>query len=298
MDATLDQIHNNSWKILTQLYEALLVYVDKVRDMRNIDLIIADPFRIPDLGRCYDSSVADEVAAFLELDHLFERLEEALDNRFAKEAEHLFKKVARECIGLRISVEDRFREYVEETLDISMGDSFREYLEETLAIVSVSEPSIIFASETPPIYVPELIVTAQQFLIDKIRRNPDAIFGISPRAFEELIAEIFYNNGFHVELTRATRDGGRDIIAIHQILGVRLKYLIECKRYAPHHKVSLAIVQRLYGVKIAETANKAILATTSSFTRDARVFANQHLWDLDLRGYEEIMQWVRDYGAT
>jgi len=159
----------------------------------------------------------------------------------------------------------------------------------------VSAPSLIFQPPPPSVHVPALIVSVENALIEAIRSEPRSIFGISSRAFEELMAEIFKGQGFQTELTKATRDGGRDIIAIHEILGIRSKYIVECKRYAEHRKVSLQLVQRLYGVKMAENANKAILATTSSFTRDAREFASHHLWDLELKAFDDIIQWIRNY---
>jgi HJR/Mrr/RecB family endonuclease len=121
------------------------------------------------------------------------------------------------------------------------------------------------------------------------------MLSLPSRAFEELVAELFAARGFDVELTSATRDGGRDIIAVHETMGLRSRYLIECKRYAPQNRVGLAIVQRLFGVKMAENANKAIIATTSNFTRDAKSFAAQRVWDLDLKAYNDILQWVREY---
>lgn len=164
---------------------------------------------------------------------------------------------------------------------------------EAIGEVSISTPQLIFAPPNPSIHLPQMLISVEDALIRTIQRDPNAVFGISSRAFEMLLAEIFKRQGFEVELTKATRDGGRDIIAIHEILGIRSKYIIECKRYAPHRKVALQFVQRLYGVKVSEGANKAILATTSSFTRDAAVFASHHVWDLELKAFNDIMAWIR-----
>jgi len=45
------------------------------------------------------------------------------------------------------------------------------------------------------------------------KKYPERMYDMNPRKFEELIAAIFKDFGFDVELTKATRDGGRDIIA-------------------------------------------------------------------------------------
>jgi hypothetical protein len=164
-----------------------------------------------------------------------------------------------------------------------------------IAIVRIKSGTTIFAPPKPDLIIPCLIIPSQSYLISLIKDHPGLIFNITPRQFEELIAEVFHARGFEVELTQPTRDGGRDIIALFETLNVRSKYLIECKRYSTTNKITLSVVQRLYGVKMAESANKAILATTSSFTRDALAFASNHIWDLDLKPYDDIMRWIKEY---
>lgn len=102
-------------------------------------------------------------------------------------------------------------------------------------------------------------------------------------------------------MTKQTRDGGRDIIAIRSDLGIQSKYIIECKRYALNNPVSVELVRALYGVQMQEGANQAVLATTSRFTPDARSFAtakNTTEWSMDLKDFEDIRQWVRAAAAA
>lgn len=181
-----------------------------------------------------------------------------------------------------------------EQLNIDGADE-AERVETYLSILAVQESKLIYIPKQNLIYIPKLIIEVQQDLIRKIAQQPNLIFSIPPRKFEEIIAELFSKRGYAIELTKATRDGGRDIIAIFDHMHVRTKYIIECKRYASNNKVSLGIVQRLLGVKIADCANKAILATTSTFTKEARFFANNHIWDLDLKDYDDILSWIKAY---
>lgn len=181
-----------------------------------------------------------------------------------------------------------------EALDIPTDSNAWDAIREALEALTLREPVLIFEPPAPQIHVPQLIVGTHEHLIGLIKKDPTLVFGITPREFEELIAEIFARRGFAVELTKATRDGGRDVIAINRVMDVPFKCIIECKRYVPTQKVALGFVQRLYGVKMAEAANKAILATTSDFTQPARKFAEQHVWDLDLKAYSDIMSWIRD----
>ncbi|WP_136799969.1 restriction endonuclease [Desulfosediminicola ganghwensis] len=166
----------------------------------------------------------------------------------------------------------------------------------------------IYTFPEPEIIVPESRIITDINLIranipDLIRflsQNPQHIHSLTPREFEEIIAEIFRAKGFEVTLTAKTRDGGKDIIAIHRNdLGIDTKYFIECKRYAPENKVGVEIVRALHGVKNTVGApNKVILATTSSFTSGAVDFVQNQApstWDISLKDYNDILQWMRLY---
>ena len=168
--------------------------------------------------------------------------------------------------------------------------------------VSFGEEMYSFEEEVK-LYLPEKkkIITNLNYgvsdLILEVSKRPNLLYQITPREFEELIANIFSRHGFNVELTKQTRDGGRDIIAIRSDLGISSKYIIECKRYSKNSPVRVDLVRSLYGVQAQEGANKSVLATTSYFTPDARKFAeniNTTQWAMDLKGYEDIIKWVMD----
>jgi hypothetical protein len=166
-------------------------------------------------------------------------------------------------------------------------------IEESVAILTTTIATRLFTHAWPIDALTHRFVTTHVALVERARRDPSMLYSISPRAFEELIAEIFAQHGFSVELTQPTRDHGRDIIAVKSVMDLPTKFIIECKRYARERTVGLAIVQRLYGVKEAEGANKAIVAATCGFSRDARNFASAVLWQLDLAGYDHIVRWLR-----
>ena len=90
---------------------------------------------------------------------------------------------------------------------------------------------------------------------------------------------------------------GRDIIAIGtDHFGIRTNYIVECKRYSLTRPVRVELVRSLYGVKQQQQADHAILATTSYFTKDAVKFSDSPtVWNLHLKGFEEIVEWVRTY---
>ncbi|MDP3589782.1 MAG: restriction endonuclease [Methylobacter sp.] len=131
-------------------------------------------------------------------------------------------------------------------------------------------------------------------LLERLRQFPDDLRVIDRRKFEQLVAELFSGFGYEVELTQRTRDGGKDIIAIkrHE---VDVRFLIECKRPDPGNPIRVGTVRELYGVKIDDGATKAILATTTYFTPDAKLFSEKHQWELELKDFEAIKGWIEHY---
>ena len=99
----------------------------------------------------------------------------------------------------------------------------------------------------------------------------DTLSGIE---FEGLIARLLERMGFTAETTKASGDGGIDIVATldNPLTGGR--YLIQCKRYAPDSLVGAPTVREFYGAVTADRgAAKGILITTSGYTSQAHDFA-------------------------
>jgi hypothetical protein len=136
-------------------------------------------------------------------------------------------------------------------------------------------------------------------LIHFLAAQPEEMFHMSPRRFEEVIAEVLKQMGYEVELTKQTRDDGIDIIAIGRssALSLHEKYLVQCKRNARSHKVNISVVNELLGVGERNPSTGLILATTSTFTAPARAAAqNERVkWRLHLRDYNDIWAWLQDY---
>lgn len=124
-------------------------------------------------------------------------------------------------------------------------------------------------------------------------RHPELLHSLSPRKFEEIVAAVFRNNGFEVELTPETRDGGVDIVAVRKNgFGGSTLHLVECKRYLPENKVGIGIVQRMLGVVEQHRATQGVIVTTSSFSHDAEVCAKSARYRLGLNGYGDITKWL------
>jgi restriction endonuclease Mrr len=140
----------------------------------------------------------------------------------------------------------------------------------------------------------QVVSGVDRALIERLQQCPDDLRLIDRRKFEEVVAEIFSGFGYEVELTQQTRDGGKDIVAIKRC-EVNLRFLVECRRPAPGNPVSVSAVRELLGVKSDDGASKAILATTTYFTPDAKMFFERHLWELEPRDFEGLNDWIAMY---
>lgn len=132
-------------------------------------------------------------------------------------------------------------------------------------------------------------------LIAHLVRNPQKLYDLPPRNFEELVAELLLKEGMKVELTKPSKDGGRDIIAMANTATGRHLYLVECKRFKAENPVGVRFVRMLYGIVEAEKATGGILVTTSSFTKGAKDFqktVENRLW---LKDNNVLLQWLGQY---
>lgn len=137
------------------------------------------------------------------------------------------------------------------------------------------------------------VVDNTKLLIRSIYEDHDLLNVIEPRKFEEVVAELLYSKGFEVNLTKQTRDGGYDILALQKISGFPIKFLVECKRYKKN--IGIDIIRSFCDVIHHEQANKGIIFTTSYFSKDSQKRKNQMGTILDLKNREDIIDWIIDY---
>lgn len=141
---------------------------------------------------------------------------------------------------------------------------------------------------------PEIILV-KNTLIDKLKCSPKDLYKIEPRQFEQVVAELLSNMGWNVELTPATRDGGKDILAYKDLGLGKILCLVEAKRYKITHPISVELVRQLYGTLIHHKANMAMLVTTSRFSKDSQDFQKQYEYLLSLKDYKDVVSWLINY---
>lgn len=144
-----------------------------------------------------------------------------------------------------------------------------------------------------PQNVVEVCSHVEARLLEAIQENPDLMYRISPREFELLVAELLYREGYEVEVTPATKDGGVDIFAVRSDSLGRVLFLVECKRYARKNPVQVDVVRSLYGNVVAKRASAGVLVTSSTFTRGAKSFQESVPHQMSLREYADIRAWLQ-----
>lgn len=124
-------------------------------------------------------------------------------------------------------------------------------------------------------------------------KNPDGLYKLSPRKFEELVAYLMEKNGYEVSLTQQSKDGGIDIFALRKDDFGNFLTIVECKKYARSRPVGVGIVRSMYGVLNVENASHGIIATTSTFTSGANKMARQYKYQLSLKDHADIITWMK-----
>jgi restriction system protein len=141
-------------------------------------------------------------------------------------------------------------------------------------------------------------------LLRRLVVNPGLIRAIDDRKFEELVATLLSDLGLQdVELTPPRKDGGKDIIAVHDGAdGRRSRYFIECKHWVSGNKVTMRWAVHLLSIARKEQADAAVLLSTSGFgPKLIEQEASLTKDGLFLRGADHLARWTslweRQYGA-
>jgi len=129
-------------------------------------------------------------------------------------------------------------------------------------------------------------------LLALMKADPDLLRKIPSRKFEEIIAELLLRQGYRIQLTPATRDGGFDIYAAKSDAMGSFLFLVECKQYTPPSKVGVRVVRSLYGVVQQTKATAGMIATTSFFTSAANEFQSEVKHHISLQDFFEIKKWL------
>jgi len=126
---------------------------------------------------------------------------------------------------------------------------------------------------TLPFLATAVIAAARSYSRRRLLDGPSGLASLralSWQDFERLVGEAYRRRGYTLEEAGGSApDGGVDLLLYS---GGR-KTVVQCKRWRTA-QVGVSPIRELYGVMVAEKANRAIFVTTGTYTSEALAFAN------------------------
>lgn len=142
-----------------------------------------------------------------------------------------------------------------------------------------------------------LLRTPWEAIFQEVIQDRNRLFRFKedPRAFEEFIAETYRLDGYEVELTPRSNDGGVDVIARKRGFGA-IKILDQAKAYSKERRVSANDVRAAYGVLgMTQDASKVVITTTSEFAPGVyKEFDRFMPTRLELRHGQNLIDWLKN----
>jgi hypothetical protein len=131
-------------------------------------------------------------------------------------------------------------------------------------------------------------------LLRMLESYPELLKEIHWRTFEEVVAELFAGQGWDVQLTRSSKDGGVDVFASRRHSAGSTLVVVDAKQYT--NKIGVGWVRAVAGLKLQHNADLGMLVTTSRFTRGARDLEQNELRQhVSLKDFEDLQQWLKQH---
>ena len=119
----------------------------------------------------------------------------------------------------------------------------------------------------------EFHIAVSTFVTDLVKRvanNPAILDELEWRDMERLIAEAFLGLGFDVELTPASKDGGKDVVLTYK----GMSYVVEIKHWRSGKRVGQVEIEKFLHVVVHEKRNAGLLLSTSGYCNNAFEYLN------------------------
>ena len=140
-----------------------------------------------------------------------------------------------------------------------------------------------------------LIVVDNERLLKALKKQPKDVFRLTPRQFEEVVADLLQDMDYDVTLTKQTNDGGADILAVKKTEVGDVLCLVDAKKYKESHKIGVGMVRTLLGTLEDYRATSAMLATTSTYSPKAKAMQEKHQFRLSLKVYTDVVGWIQKF---
>ncbi|HSW92046.1 MAG TPA: restriction endonuclease [Candidatus Saccharimonadales bacterium] len=138
----------------------------------------------------------------------------------------------------------------------------------------------------------ESIIRARYF---DAKTDNSVLYSLDPTEFEHVVEALYHEMGYSTKMTKATHDGGRDIIADKIQPGSKEHIVISCKRVRA--TVEPADYREIMAVVEDEKATKGAVVTTSDFSSEAHQYAKRNP-RIELIGQEDLQKMLNEYLGT
>jgi restriction system protein len=183
----------------------------------------------------------------------------------------------------------------EHKLDAPLGSTTTNVLIQENAPEIILQALLTFGDKTSEGRLIEAVRLPWYELVKIITRDPEELFKMDPRTFEELIAGAYDREGFRVELTPRSGDKGRDVVATKDGVG-SIRIFDQVKLYKITHRVTADEVRALIGViSTAPNVSKGVFTTSSEFA--PRLLHDENIsrlvpHRLELKPREILIPWL------
>ena len=134
-----------------------------------------------------------------------------------------------------------------------------------------------------------------------IADNPDALEDLSKGDFEALMAELFARKGFDIDLYRGCKDDGIDFLKVDGDQGDPIIVCVQCKHPdktkngKKRRSLPVATIREIYGVAKAHHPDGCVAITSSTYTPEAKKFADLKPDEISVANAQDILAWVHQY---
>jgi restriction system protein len=145
---------------------------------------------------------------------------------------------------------------------------------------------------TPEEFRERVVLVTDRELIELFDNNPEDLYRLTPRQFEELVADLLKRMGYTVNLGPGSKDGGVDVFAERAgDFGPELT-LVQCKRNRIDRKVGEPVIKQLSADVSDRRASRGLLVTTSFFTATALEYIDRSRYLLAGADVDQVQRWI------
>ena len=132
------------------------------------------------------------------------------------------------------------------------------------------------------------VLTLKRKILFTSTKDIEDFRAMSWREFETLVGEIYRRQGYDVQETGGGgADGGIDLV----LRKGSEKVLVQCKQWRTY-QVGVKIVREMYGLMVAEQADRVIIVSVGTYTKDATDFARGK--PIELKNGKALVKLITD----